>query len=411
MTKKTIFALFAALSCSLFSLNMFAQYTVDGFVLYHNKPNKPIPGAEVTLSQQGTIIQTAYANATGKYIFTNVPAGTYQINATTGLPAGGVTLQDSYLILLHLLNLYSFTPIQFLAADVDGDGQITWSDYFTVLTGWFLYGYPFPSGEWVFQEATVIAGMKDGNNLGGSSSADVNGSYSPNITKTERALAIENTGFIQASAHQNARLPIFIKNTSTLSGFVLYFEYPAESFEITGVQSHLKDLEFIISENELRIVWSDQAGEGISVHPDQPVFYINIITRDGIENTSAAGLIPSIGSHAIDHNGNPVADLKIGSPQLNYSQPSIETIQIYPNPVNTESVVQLQLSENAMVTFTLFNTEGRRIGTLLSKELPAGIHTLPLDGWIEGTQNLLYQCIITNNKGIRSLSGKILKAR
>ncbi len=34
MTKKTIFALFAALSCSLFSLSMFAPYTVDGFVLY-----------------------------------------------------------------------------------------------------------------------------------------------------------------------------------------------------------------------------------------------------------------------------------------------------------------------------------------------------------------------------------------
>ncbi len=55
------------------------------------KQNKPIPGAEVYLIPTGNIIQTAYANAAGKYIFTNVPAGTYQLTASTNLSAGGVT--------------------------------------------------------------------------------------------------------------------------------------------------------------------------------------------------------------------------------------------------------------------------------------------------------------------------------
>lgn len=411
MTKKTIFALFAALSCSLFSLSMFAQYTVDGFVLYHLKQNKPIPGAEVTLSQQGNIIQTAYANAAGKYIFTNVPAGTYQLTASTNLSAGGVTLQDSHLILLYLLNLYNFTPMQYLAADVDGDGQVTWSDYFAVLTGWFLYGYPFPSGDWVFEEATVVAGMKEGRNLGGSSSADVNGSYSPNITKTEKSVAIESTGKIEVSGQQTSSIPVYLKNAATLSGFVLYLEYPAESYDVTGIQSQLNDLEFIIAESELRIVWSDRSGKGISINPDQPVFHINIATRDAIENATEAGLIPVIGSHAIDQNGNTIPDLKIGTPRLQYTKPSNETVHIYPNPVSTESVVKLQLSENSMVSFTFFNTEGRRTGTLINRELPAGIHLLPLAEWIEGNQSLFYQCILTNSKGTQSFSGKVLKAR
>ncbi len=89
------------------------------------------------------------------------------------------------------LGLYNLTPIQQLAADVDGNGVINMNDYFTVVFGWFLYGYPFPSGDWVFTDATVVAGLKDGNNMGGTSSADVNGSFVPNYTKAELVMASE----------------------------------------------------------------------------------------------------------------------------------------------------------------------------------------------------------------------------
>ena len=410
--KKNLSLLFTGFLVLLFTSNLLAQFTLDGYVLYHNKPSKPIPGAEVFLkTPAGELIQTTATDGTGKYIFSNVPAGTYNLSVTTNLSAGGVTLQDSYLILLHLLNLYNFSPIQFLAADVDGNGQITWNDYLTVVFGWFLYGYPFPTGEWVFQEATVVAGLKDGNNLGGSSSADVNGSYQPNYTKADLPMEMAYKAIQEVSEGEYTEIPVYPSLTSGTHALALYFEYPSDVLEIMEVNSTLQNMEFLASGNELKVVWSNPTAQPVSLNPEVPVFTARVKTKEGFGMIHSAALTPIVGSHAIDQNGDILSNLKLTSNVLKYKPEGESTFSIFPNPVNQESHIKITLSETARVEISLFTAEGKKIASLASQDLPAGIHSIPMPSFSIHTKVMFYTCTIQGTTSNQTLSGKVLIAQ
>ena len=391
-------------------LNGFAQYTIQGNVLYHNNPNKPIPNVEVTLSNpSGSFTLTTYTNNQGFYSFMNVPAGTYQLSASTNIPAGGVNLQDSYLILLHILGIYNFTPIQELAADVTGDGQVNMDDYFTVVFGWFLYGYPFPIGTWVFEEAAITAGLKEGNtSIGGSSSADVNGTFSPNITKLDEIVAIETDQNIQISENEYATIPIYLKNSENLEGFALYLEYPSEGIQVEGIESQLDGLNYYVTDNEIRVVWNDATVKGKAIQAEAPLFNINIKTLPGFKDLNSVRFNPIYGSHAIKADGN-LAELKLGSIEMNYVNPSNEIFSIFPNPINRNTIAKINLNQNGKAKLEIFNTEGKIMNVPFDNFFSEGIHTIPLGDLPMGKGIYLYRLTIQYDKTIKTLQGKILK--
>ena len=125
-----------------------------GRVLYHN--NYPMSGVNAYLHQpNGTIIDTAITNNQGYYQFSNLNNGNYTITFSTNQTAGGIELNDAFLVMLKLMNMITFTPIQTLAADVNGSGTITWTDYFIILIGYLTQGNPFPIGPWVFESTPI----------------------------------------------------------------------------------------------------------------------------------------------------------------------------------------------------------------------------------------------------------------
>lgn len=61
-----------------------SKYTVSGSVTDGTNPINPVSGATVTLKQGNTTIAATTTDADGSYLFTNVPAGVYNIVATQG---------------------------------------------------------------------------------------------------------------------------------------------------------------------------------------------------------------------------------------------------------------------------------------------------------------------------------------
>ena len=76
------------------------------------------------------------------------------------------------------------------------------------------------------------------------------------------------------------------------------------------------------------------------------------------------------------------ADLEfLGDPL--WIMPPPETIALHqnrPNPFNPETRIELELSQNARAVLHIYDGSGRRVRTLLDRDLPAGVHGVSWDG-------------------------------
>lgn len=75
--------------------------------------------------------------------------------------------------------------------------------------------------------------------------------------------------------------------------------------------------------------------------------------------------------------------------------------KIYPNPVNDESVVSFIQETSGKVKLSLFDIHGRKISTILNKELPQGHQSIPIRNYIQG--NGVYFCQLSTNTGISTI--------
>mgnify|MGYP001809989741 CR=1 FL=1 len=391
------------------SFNLSAQYTIQGNVYYHDDLSKPMSNTTVSLkTTSGTSLATAPTDALGYSSFTNIATGTYKLTAVPSLLAGGVNLEDSYLILLHLLGLYNLSPIQFIAADVNGSGTVTWSDYFTIVLGWFVYGYPFPAGDWQCIGATVVAGLKEGSKINVTSTGDINGTWSPNITKgTEPLKAISYQNQVKANAGQLVQIPIYAETATNLNGFAFSLAYPSQFAIIEDVISDYGKVEFQANDGELRLVWNDETAKSITPNPNIPLF--SVIARLTDEFNEEDEIVLSIlnENQILDQNGKLITDYKLKSSAIVWSNTIENSFSILPNPVNYQSVINLSLQTTSNVRIDIINAAGQIVSNVINSQLSAGTHTLNINELPTIDGLYLYRCAIDNTQH-ELLTGKIL---
>ncbi len=71
------------------------------------------------------------------------------------------------------------------------------------------------------------------------------------------------------------------------------------------------------------------------------------------------------------------------TPPAPFSRPVAENFRLnqnYPNPFNPLTTISFELESGGSVTLVIYNTLGQKIKTILSKDVPAGIHQLRWDG-------------------------------
>jgi len=77
--------------------------------------------------------------------------------------------------------------------------------------------------------------------------------------------------------------------------------------------------------------------------------------------------------------------------------------QNYPNPFNPHTQIRFNLPASGEVSLNVFDVTGRRIATLVDAQLPAGTHTVRLDGNGLSSGVYIYQLVTQE----RSLSRKM----
>lgn len=391
MKKKITQTLTALIAALLLTGQSYAQSDISGSVLYHFKANKPIPSVNLELiDASGNVAGTATTELNGTYIFPNVPFGTYTLHATTQISAGGITMGDALLMFLHLCNLYPFTPIQSLAADVNDDGSVTWDDYWTVVIGWFIQGYPFPAGPWVFEDVVFDhTGAKTNvPTMGGSSSGDVNGTFVPT---TRDFIALPEVTYNRQAISNNFSVDIYANDITEASAMGMVINYPVDMIEITNVSCQLGETNMSINNGSIRLSWINQLFSTTSVDPGKPVITIQATLTDRYNgNEILFGINPV--SHFCDANGEQI--------ETRYTLPAMTAVENYlganyPNPFRESTRIDYILPEDGKVSLSLFNQQGQLVRSLIDSYQQAGSHTFTFN--TEGLQPGIYYYNLKTN--------------
>lgn len=355
----------------LIPIQAFSQADVTGAVYYHMNPNRPVPLVDLDLiDANGNVAATATTALNGTYLFPNVPYGTYTLHATTEISAGGVNMADATIIFLHLLGFYPLNPVQQMAADVDGNGSVTWNDYWTVVIGWFIQGYPFPAGPWVFQDVTFNhTGAKTNVPvLGGSSSGDVNGTFVP----TTRDYAAIEVNYTETAISSNLVVEISANEVSEAAAMGMIIRYPESMVEVTSVSSQLGDINYSVKNGEIRINWLSQEAAEKAVNNNLPVVTINAETRDNLKGESIRfELDPA--THFSNLKGELIGTtytLPVFKSTAGYLQAN------YPNPFSGSTSIAYTVPAEGKVNVSLYNQQGQMVRTLVNDNMKAGSYQI-----------------------------------
>lgn len=340
------------------AFSSFGQNQVTGTLTYHD--NWGMDNSTVYLMDLNNIVLDSCAtNPAGEYVFNNVAPGDYLLTASTNLSAGGVDLGDAFLIMLHLYGMYSFTDVQELAADVNGSGTVTWADYFTIVVGWFNYGYPFPVGDWVFETVPVTVtssrdGGGSGGDLGSSSTGDVGGMYIP-----DKNFPISPIDYLKSEmpvSSNSAEYTITLSSAKAMGGFHLSIPVPV-NIEVQNITSEL-NLNTTVSDGMLNITWIDT---DMLYNVADASITLDLICK---ENTEDIKLECTRSTHFIDVNGEILygVELKFDEIELVAAEDAFETsVTIGPNPCIDRTNVWITSPVESQAVLVIFDGNGNLV--------------------------------------------------
>jgi hypothetical protein len=377
---------------------------INGFLRYHGTWG--MGNSTVYLKDiSGNTIASTSTNPAGHFNFGNVPDGTYIVTASTQLDPGGIDLGDAFLIQLYLNDLYTFDELQALAADVDGDGEITWDDYFDIVIGWFNYGTPFGAGEWVFEEIMVTTGGREDITAKGQSTGDIGGGYNP-----DKDAIIESESYIDShelSAFEEKNILIKVISEEELRGFHLSLDLP-ENIEIINITSDLDGLKFNCVERSLRITWMEN---NISSRNLDKVIDIALQISIVGDLTETSYFISDWATHFINAEGNITENINLILPVILYTpkEQTYSTIKLYPNPVIENCNLEFSLSTSGMVILNLYDMSGKPAGRyeISSNSQGPQVKELNFEALKSGIYN--YSVIISDETNTSQKTGSLIK--
>jgi hypothetical protein len=391
--KKTIFKTTLFFVCLAWLSPAFSQNQLVGTVNYHNDPGTPVPEVTIDLyDMNNTLMASTITNDYGEYEFDSIPNGSYYLVSATMLSPGQVTLQDAFLIMMHLFGVYDFTEYEFAAADVDGSGTITWSDYFIVLINYILQGQPFPVGEWQFENVQIdfnarTMGSSDTATVWATGSGDLDGNWLP----TGRSISLVPSITSESVTMNNeiSKIPVTSSYSSLISGFNLNIHYPSEMMIITGVEGPDGNLNYAIQDGMIKIIWMDESkNPGSHVYGDH---LCNLLVNQKINASNHSSATMSIDDQGmiLDANGLAIDGVEIQLPEIKISGSDTKIgATAYPNPVCNQLNILIE-SEDQPGLLLVFDLNGKLIRQT-KLDLSTGEHqilTLETSELIPGSYN------------------------
>ncbi len=382
--KTKFIKLFIVTCCVIFPVTGSAIGTISGIVTYHDQ----FGVADITLylyDNNENLIDSTITNPVGFYLFNQIPFGDYILRGNTDMLSVGVDLEDAYMIEQYLLGNDTLSDFQKFCADVDGDREVTWDDYYIITDWWLTYGIPFPIGDWKFEEIQIAYyTVHDGedNEAKVTSTGDVNGGGLP-----DRLIPVQldllNFEKIVVKEKDVFEVPVYIENDISILGYHFALKYNSDVLEILNVKSLGENSIFHMSDGTLRITCMNNNNV---IHQINPHIAIATITIKLKETSPDSDLISLSGSSSqfLDETGKLINNIQMGIPKIEIvsedTDENFEIIDNYPNPFISTTSIEYKLPQAGEVTICIYNVSGQLIDECKTKYKEAGIHKYQFDG-------------------------------
>ena len=354
--------------------------TVYGNVLYQGDALRPIGNVSVVLKNVATNATQTYTTVgDGYFQFVNVADGNYKLSGTTSIAGGGVTYYDAVLVFLNLIGYYQFTPLEFLASDVNGNGAISWSD-FNLIVSHILYGTPFPVGPWKFETSTfAITNLKDGvpHGIGGTCSGDVGGTFVPTVNNTP-ALPLAQGGVINVSDGEPFTTRIFTKDELSFTGAGIIINYPSELLHIESVEFKGADYEYNIDGGQIRLVWGNPNTSAVNFAAGESLITIHGVSTAGFTQGMTASMSIDGNTSLMNASNAEIKNLQFSAPVIKYGNPALK-LSNYPNPFTSSTKLSIYTPVEGNAIIEVYSTAGQLVDNFAAGKMNAGYHEINLD--------------------------------
>lgn len=381
--KNSITKLFAILVCMSLMIQLSnAQNSFSGTVLYHDDITLPVGNAIVSvLDEQGNTVNSMTTGPNGVYSFENIADGNYRLVGSTNAPTGGVTVHDAILVLQHIIlpSRNPFTPLQSLAADVNGSGTITMADFFMILKNYLTLGQSFPIGNWVFADQPFsMSGTKDSPpHLGGSSAGDVSGVFVPGTRSLEALLLEENTT-LSVNANTSFDVTLSSTNELLLNGAGIVINYSGELLKVEAATCKSDEYYVNITENQVRINWIRTDGNSVEFEANEPVVTLTCRATDKFAAGMSTHFTLDPSTSLVNKDNQEINIFKLAMPLVERENANVNLIN-FPNPFVGSTVINYGIPVEGNVRLEILAQSGMILKVVNAGYQVAGNHSIDLE--------------------------------
>lgn len=327
-----------------------------------NQPDYIMAGVKVDLyDANNEFIATTYTNEDGIFLFNDLELGnSYVAKFSYDAENTFVDMSDAFQILLYRLGMVEFNDVQMIAADVDGDDDIDIHDFVTVLVDFYLHQEPFPVGNWILPDwaFTMSADKTTGGPAGTISTGNIDTNDDPD--KSSNFIRTNYEDIDQIEDLNTLSVPVYLNQISDISGMGFIAEYNENLFDIMGIESPIDELQYFISNGQIRVAFTQTNPFEIS----RDAAIMNIIIKQKyyteFEQTERINILES--THILDAKGNKIPFIEFSTNEFKTAvkQESIAA-EVYPNPCQDYFFIQVDNNLGNSVEYTLYNALGQLV--------------------------------------------------
>ncbi len=381
--------------------NSFAQTTVSGLASYKKDGVTPLVGISILLyDMDDALVASTETDNEGYYEFAHLPHGEYLLTGSSSLPPGEINIIDAIMVAEHIEGVRQLEGLALLAADVDGDGEITWADYNYILVDHLVYGYPFPVGDWVFERLMIAIDSLMASpivyDVGGNSTGDTKVDIKPDDNKI--AIQKYNVNVKEISEWGQAfSIEVNTNGLFNFSGYLIGLTLNMELFEIVEVICAMPDFGYGIFRDHIVISAASKAEKPLLLEAGEALVRLKIKPRQPIEFNDIVYFKLSGNSHFVD-GGLSVFTPSLILPALSFnfnSNCSKTLLTAYPNPAKSHLTISYTLANDGHATLSIYSPDGKPLRTLVDSRQKAGKHELGISR--SGLPQGLYLLRLTTN--------------
>lgn len=360
----------------------FAQTSFSGTVLYHDNATLPVGNVLVSIKDaQGATVSSVTTGPNGIYSFTNIPNGDYTLTGSTAAPVGGVTMSDASQVLMHILfpGWFPFTPLQSLAADVNGSGTITMTDFTMILINYLTYGQSFPVGNWVFlNQPFSITGTKDTPpRLGSSSSGDISGVFVPG-TRSLAALLLDESASLSVNSGSAFDVNLSSKDALQLNGAGIILNYSGDLLTVEAATCKSAEYYVNITENQVKINWIKTDGSAIEFAANEPLVTLTCRAKDSFKEGMSTSFTLDASTSLVNKDYEEVNSFKLAMPLVELKKANINLYN-YPNPFVGSTVINYGISVDGNVRIDILGQTSQIVKTVNVGYKASGNYSINFD--------------------------------